>query len=325
MQPDPFFLRLTDGSWLIDNSSMEYLTTCPRSAQFYLHQRRESAAPRSALRFGGIIHEVLEYRYRHFGPSVSADERQALYSILSKAFETYVPDPEDFRNLDFAVRVIDKYLETYPVESTETYKLPNGQPAIEVPFITPLGAFTVTEPIMVSNNGEQPHPFQGELPVALIGKIDRLYTSEGGLYLQDHKTTSVLGPSYYFDFELSSQVYAYNCAVQNLTNQELSGFCLNAIAVRKPTKTGVAVDCQRKLYPLYPEHMQEWYKDFVHILHTHINSLSVHYFPKHTKHCVNKYGVCQYHTVCTLADPCARELMLASSAFKDVTWSPIAQ
>jgi hypothetical protein len=41
-----------------------------------------------------------------------------------------------------------------------------------------------------------------------------------------------------------------------------------------------------------------------------------------TSHCVNKYGICQYHDVCTLK-PENRLKMLATSQYYDNVWNPL--
>ena len=46
------------------------------------------------------------------------------------------------------------------------------------------------------------------------------------------------------------------------------------------------------------------------------------YFPGYRLWCVNKYGTCPYHDVCSLDSEKQRDTLLGTSLFSHVTWDP---
>jgi len=309
-------LPLIDNALFIDNSSLERFTTCPRSANYYIVHKREGNEERTALGFGKRIHEILDARYR-FHPNVIPQSELGLGQtgtellMLQRAetvFRDWTPGEGDYRTYATALDFIRNYNATYPIEAFSVYKLPTGQPAVEVPFALPLCEIEV----------------EGRtIKVMWTGRIDLIYTREGRFYIMDHKTTSMLGPSYFKEFELSSQVFGYVWAVQRLLSVVVDGFCVNALAFRKPTKTGKAFEPIRQIIPIEQALVGEWEHDTQTIVSDLINMDARDDWPKHTKWCVGKYGVCEYADVCR-QPPLIRETLLNSNAFRPVTWSPLA-
>lgn len=306
----PLPLRLVDGNHLlIDNSSLEVFTTCPRAAQYHFINKRRASEERSALKFGGIIHKALDARYRIAEPmyAQSPAVETAMVAIIEQEFSTWQPGEDDFRTHSFAVELINKYGQTYPFESFEIVKV-GDKPFIEVPFAIPLG--------------EIDSPTYGKIVVIWTGKIDIVYRHDGRIYVLDHKTTSMMGPSFFVDFELSHAMHGYCWAVEQLLNETVYGYVINALATRKPTKTGKALEFERKVYSLSRPHLEEWKNDTMHIVSDFVAMAERDYMPKHTKWCVAKYGTCPYHKVCVLP-PEQREFMIGSGEYEDITWSPL--
>jgi len=319
MHPIP----LTDDNvFSIDNSSLERQTTCPRSAEYYICNRREAADDRTALGFGKAVHQVLETLYRNLDAPLD-EKRRLMVASADAAFTVYQPPGEDFRNYDMMMKVIDGYLDRYPFEEGSNYVLPSGQPAIEVPFAVPIGELSVGANLLVRRpDGTVVERAVDKITVVWTGRIDRIYEFAGRLYIKDHKTTSMMGPNYFKEFDLSSQVYGYVHSASKLLNRQVHGFCVNAIAVRRPTKTGKALEFERYIVPLDQSLLDEWLDDTLHIVSDFIEMARRGYFPKHTKWCVGKYGMCPYQPICSLP-PAHREMMLASGIYRDVTWSPL--
>lgn len=321
-------LTLLDGNTLIiDNSSLEVDTTCPRAAHYHLGLRIKSSKEKSALEFGRIIHKALDVRYRTCASmyAQTPEVEAAMLAVLEQEFSKWSPPEDDFRTHSFAVELINRYGITYPFESFEIVRLPDGRPFIEVPFALPLGTLEIKDDLLVRDivTNEIAPRYVDTINLVWSGKIDLAYrASSGGLYILDHKTTSMMGPSFFTEFELSHQMYGYVWAAQTLFNQPVEGFCINALATRKPTKTGKALEFERKNYTVSKAHLDEWQHDCIHIVSNYVESVRSGYMPKHTKWCCGKYGVCQYHSVCTL-NPEYRMTMLQSGEFMPVTWSPL--
>jgi hypothetical protein len=328
-------LPLIDDALFIDNSSLERFTTCPRSAEYYICNKRESSEDRVALGFGKRIHTILETRYK-FHPNVvpprlSADVGGAevgtgarMFAAAQAAFADFLPPTEEeYRNFSTATDLITAYNNHYPIEAFEVLQLPSGLPAIEVPFAVPLGEITVNSPMWVrSPKGEVAEKQVGTIKIIWTGKIDLIYRREGRIYIMDHKTTSMMGPNYFKEFDLSSQVYGYLWAAAKLLNQPIAGFIVNALAVRKQTKTGKRFEFERYPIPGDDFLVAEWIEDTLHIISDFIEMAKRAYFPKHTKWCVGKYGLCPYIQVCQLPEH-SKETILMSGNFKTVEWDPL--
>ena len=331
----PIPLPLLDGdTLLLDNSSMEYHQTCPRAAQYGLCLRRRSASDRPALRFGGIVHKVLETRYRAASTMYAqTDEVQSvMVAVAEKEFADYRPPEDDFRNLDRCVDLIHKYGEKYPFEDFDVVVAPNHRPFIEVPFAFPLTSIRVEATFYVQRlrrtpegdfvpDGPPEERYLSTIKVMWIGRIDLVYRSHGGVYVLDHKTASIA--TNMAEFEISHQFYGYATAVEDILGCEVSGIVINRIVCRKPSRTGEAFTFERKLIPVQRGLLAEWRHDVVHMIVDFLEMVRRGYMPKHTVWCVGKFGQCQFHKVCTLDTPDQRELMLESGEFEDNVWSPL--
>lgn len=309
-----------EATFFIDNSSTERIDTCQRSAEYYLSRRKEANRDKPALKFGGILHKILEHRYRHIDKPVS-DLKHDLIDIASAEFSKYTPPDGDYRNFATAVDAIEHYSSIYPFEPFDLVEL-NGVPAVEVPFACPLATVDINSDMMIWDGPTTKVVYVTRIHIMWKGKIDIVLRREGRLYGMDHKSTSMMGPTYFQDFVLSGQVYGYAWALQQLINETPHGFIINGLGVRAPTKTGKKLEFTRFTVVIYPELLAEWYTDTVTKLVDFFEMARRGYFPKQTKWCAGKYGMCEYHNVCTLS-PAMRETMLSTNEFKDVTWDPL--
>jgi len=313
----PITLPLVDGDTLfIDNSSLEHFTTCPRQALYSLVRRLKPAGERTALNFGGIIHKILEARYRACTAlhAQTPDVTQVMLATAQREFDKWTPPEDDYRTFSCAVELIRRYEDAYPFEQFEVVRGLDGSPMIEVPFAIPLGLI--------------PTNIDGKditIKIVWTGRIDMAYISEngGGLYVMDHKTTSVMGPSYFSAFTISHQLYGYAWAVEQLTGKPVTAVVINALGVRKPTRTGKAFEFKRDVIPVQRGLLDEWKRDCLYIVADFVEMCRRGYLPKHTAWCVGKFGECPFRKVCTLETDDQREMMLQSGEFVKNDWSPL--
>lgn len=299
---------------------------------FYKFFRREQARERAALSFGGIIHKALEKRYLMLKEDtkhamISDEVIAAMLHEVRLGFSKWSPEVGEWRTYDAAVGAVLKYAAAYPIEMINVV-------AVERPFTKFLGYLNVHDLLVVDTHKNEdgtittsePYRFTGKLAVVWTGKIDLIYEVEKRLYYRDHKTTSMLGPSYFTEYELSSQVHGYGWAISQELGRLPTGAEINALGIRKPTKSGVPYEFQRKLIQIYPELVAEWQQDTLTHLQVLMDYASRGYFPKSTKQCSAKYGECQYKSVCTLCSAQERDIMLNHTGeYKDVTWSPLEE
>jgi hypothetical protein len=292
-------LNLVDNTLFIDNTTLEYYTTCPRKGRYRLIDRRETSDTKSALGFGDRIHRILEVFYKHSDAKLRETECR---SALELAFSDWVVDDDDFRTKAVASNWLTEYLAQYGHEQLEILTVGDRR-AIELSFATPLGQV-------------------GGINIVWTGRIDLLYERESRLYIMDHKTTSMMGPSYFKEYEHSSQVLGYMWSVRELIGRAPHAFVVNALGIRKPTKTGKGIELERQIVMPDVSLVDEWHDTTLNIVAEIIHNSETDIWPKHYKACVGKYGACEYFNVCTLP-PEQRNMMLGSGNFKPVTWTPL--
>lgn len=317
-----------EATFLIDNSSLEKFDTCARSAQHYLSDRIEANEDRPALAFGKIIHKILEERYKFLGTGESVIELlPKLVAVADAEFAKWSPPLDDYRNYGTAISFINEYANQFPYEPFEIAEV-CGKPGIEIPFACPLTTIEVNTKFSIwdlERNCIVHDVFITKIHVVWKGKIDIAGRRNGQLFGLDHKTTSMMGPSFFGEFDISGQVYGYAWALQQLTGELPAFFQINGLGIRKPTKTGKAFEFIRYSVNIYPKLIDEWIYDTVFKIKSFLRCAALGYFPKQTKWCNGKYGQCSYKSICSNEDPEMRNVIKTTSAFKTVTWDPLKE
>lgn len=325
---------LDNTTLLLDNSSMEVFQTCQRAAQYSVCQRRRAASASPALHFGGIVHKCLEIRYRSSAERFAQTDAitETMIACAVKEYSEWSPPEDDFRTLDTAVNLIREYGNRYPFEEFDKVTMPDGRPFVEQPFCIPLTELHVHANMLVQTivkapdgrfikHGPPEVRFITSITVLWIGRLDLVYTSHSGIYIMDHKTSSMA--TNMAEFEIAHQFYGYTAAVEEILGVQVSGTVINRIVCRKPTKTGIPFTFERKLIPVDRSLLAEWRRDMTQMVEDYIVSILQGYFPKQTAWCVGKFGTCQFHKVCSLGDAEQRKFMLASGEYEDNVWSPL--
>lgn len=310
--PNAYILRM-------DNSTLERLDTCARSAEYYCVNRRQGISG-AALAFGGALHLGLELYYK--GHDIN--------HCIHAACERYAPTilrPDEWRTTDFLAHTLALYHKQYALSDIAPLKL-DDQPFVEVGFSLPLGVFPINSTVaysarlLASIDSDEPL-YISELHVLWTGKIDLADTHIGEPRIVDHKTSSIDGPSFYDQFYLSQPVHGYAWAAEQMIGSRVNQFLLNAIVIRKPTRTGTSNQFIRRPYPITNENKLEFVRDVTHKIEDFVNCLTTGYFPKSPVWCQSKYGACQYFSVCQM-DRTGKDVMLSSDTYEDVTWSPLS-
>lgn len=336
-------LPLEDGVFFIDNSRLELLQTCPRQFQYSALQKRITSGEKPAMDFGSAGHLVWEYRYKtyqHRAPDNMLEDAQG--KLLQEYFDKTIFPEGDFRNLNWGVEcLVKQYNKRYKEEPFRLLQDENGKPMVELPFALPLFTYIT------------PSPMEGyikEIPIMYTGRIDLPVHWDSGIWIIDHKTTSILGDHFYADQRISPQQIGYCWAFQELTKQKVSGFCINAIRVKQPplyvqknedafnALTG-KVDKRRKNDSpeawweesfsrqvreyIQPWQIEEWKHNTIQLVEEFFYNYSRGYMPQKKKWCCGKYGKCQYYDVCDLPPGEQRDGMLASGGYMENVWSPL--
>lgn len=313
----------------IDNSSLELFVSCPRKTMFQ-HILGWRAPGRSALVYGDAIHRALEARYKsqltdHFGLC------ELMNTEVDKAFTSPV-GIDEWRTPSQAKETCRRYLLEYAAEDLDIVHKDNI-PFVEVPFSQYLGKLEIGgDDIRIPDNvdphnfvkrifGKPARPNIQNIHVFWTGKIDLVLRRDSQIFVMDHKTTSVLGESFWKQFDLSMPQQGYCWATSKILGEQITGTIINAIVGRRPTKTGTALEFHRRTY-VYPSwQLEDWPQNCIKIVRSFIEQLLYGDFPGHYKDCVNMYGVCPFHAVCTIP-PNQREMLLRS-AYEQNNWSPL--
>lgn len=296
-------IQLRDNCFFVDNSSIELITTCPWKAYAKILRKRTVDSETPALRFGTHIHAALAFRYRceaigkDFDPNIQS-------RVIARRFERTPCESEDWRNVSTAQAVLNEYNIKYIAEPFDILRL-NGFPIVEKPFCLYAGDVDGTK-------------------IFYIGRIDLAYRDGQHLYVLDHKTSSMLGLSYWQDVAMSEQQRGYCWALREVLGEEPLGYVINVLACRKPSKTGKAIEFARNTtFTREPAgQLDEWRENMLNQVSEFLWHVKRNIFPRHHKHCVHKYGTCEFYSCCELP-PQSRETALMGSPFKESDWSPL--
>jgi hypothetical protein len=315
-------LPLTDGCFLIDNSTLEGFTTCPRSTEYSKLRKRISAGNKPSLNFGSAIHAALEYRYKTSKNTALTDSQwQEQAAVVEAHFATNPPAEDDYRTPSWAIDVLKKYNSIYNVEPFNVLVDKDGNTLCELSFALPL--FTYEVPSRLHGMTVE------KIPVIYTGRIDLPVSWDGQLWVLDHKTTSMLGQSYFDQATMSAQQLGYLWAAQELTGKKFAGFVINAIRVKQPPmkpKDGLdswwRESFQRQRFHVTDQQIAEWKINCIALVREFFFHYESDCFPMKTAWCSGKYGKCQYFDVCSLPSS-SRETMLGSTMYEENTWSPL--
>lgn len=329
-------LPLIDGCLFIDNSGwMESITTCPRSLEYKQLYKRIPASESAALNFGSAIHLALEHRYRNYLAQPVGDQfYNEIADLFNSFFESHPPQQEDYRNMNWAMEVVKRYMNRYSTEQFSLLVDKDNKPIVELAFALPLFSYfpKTDSAVYKQTNGNC-------VPVFYTGKIDLPIELDNQIFVCDHKTTSILGDGFWSAMKRSSQFRGYAWAMQELTGKKVSGFMVNAIRVKQPPEwvTNPMVKArgkvqtpeawwqeslQRERYHLNPGELDEWKANTIANVEEMFWHYERGYFPMRTTYCVSKYGRCPYFDVCSL-QPHDRGAYLSSGLFQENSWSPL--
>ncbi len=370
-------LPLIDNCIFIDNSMIELLNTCPRALEYNRLHKRILAAESPSLNFGSAIHLALEHRYKTCAnlPASPFDEAE-IASILTDFFEEKPAPVGDFRTLNWALEVVKKYNLIYgqedfnllEYEQPQTCSHCNGvgstfdkenqtRPCffcretgknklmVELPFALPLFAILLPSLLVrIDWDGDPKTLRPGEVGVFYSGRIDLPNLKEDNqVFVMDHKTTSLLGPTFFDDKKMSAQQKGYAWSFQKLTGMPVRGYEVNAIRIKEPpqwiTNGGEPKRGGRKQnleewwreslvrerFLLAPGELDEWHSNVIELITEFFWRYTREFFPMKTNWCVAKYGRCPYFEVCTTQPPADRLLILNSGLYQENTWSPLKE
>lgn len=318
-------------TFAIDNSSMEVFLTCERSSFFKLLKGR-STYPSAALIYGSALHKCLDAYYLGRADLITPTLDQILpvgLAELSKASASVL----GWRNEEQLTKTLRLYLREYANEELSIlgvkseHQADSYRHAVELPFQYQLGTMeldcTLSEPSaeLLGYGPDDVGLYVKRLNIFWTGRIDMLAQVGQNLWVLDHKTTSIGGPSYFAQFHLSSQFHGYAYIASKLLGRPITGAIANVIFARQPTRTGKDIEFHRLPYGYSEASCLEWKADMLRHISTFIDCLKTGQWPKRTISCTGKYGACPYMTVCQ-AEESLRPHILYSDTYARYVWDP---
>lgn len=318
-------LPLVDGALLLDNSTLELLQTCPRSMEYAYLRKRTLAREKPALNFGSAIHAALAFRYKQFEDRpLSTDNLVQVLDVLDQHFLANPQPDGDYRTLSLARSLIESYLKVW---SREPFKVVQGK--VEASFALRIA--------FIHRITGEIRPYKGEKTwtndwylICYIGRIDLVVEENTGLWVMDHKTSSMFGDTFWNEMAMTAQQLGYVWACKQSLGRTPRGYIINGIRTRKPTRLDEydetkmvrADDFARQQFVVTEDMLAEWQENVLSLVREFLWHHSNNYMPRKTKWCVGKYGLCPFYDVCSLPRS-SREQMLMSSQYEDSIWSPL--
>lgn len=333
----PFPIELKGDIFTIDNSNLSTISTCPRSAFYKLVLKRRKVKSRAALFFGGAIHKALEVRDLEQAALITQEVEDKMLDKLVETYDGTEWDANEYRTLDYAIKTIQHYNKLYKFDALTAINLPSGEVAVELPFALHIGDVEVGQNMLVSdpdlNNGEPTVKYFDKIKIVFTGKIDRIVRKDGAVFLLDHKTTSMGGPTFFQEFYTSLQFKGYKWATEQLLGEPVAGVIINGLVCRPPLKSGgINFTFDRDTIYLDDSVIEEWQNSFMITVQEYLNYFFAQSnfptqeqsFPMRTAWCAAKYGLCEYYDVCQLP-VLQRGGMVMGGLYEPHTWSPLEE
>ncbi len=174
----------------------------------------------------------------------------------------------------------------------------------------------------------------GVLPVYYHGFLDLPVQIGTQIYIQDYKTTSQLGASFWDNLRANSPQKGYAYGFRELTKQNVAGYLVRALRTKEapeyvtkgvPNKKGESKrmeswfdeSFEEQRFHLGEGELDEWRDNTINIVEEWLWHYGKQSFPKRTTSCSGKYGKCQFYEVCWTFPASDRLHILQSGLYKD--------
>ncbi len=256
-----------------------------------VRHRRKDDSKSPPLAYGTVWHSILQAHYESDG-----DMSKVLVAAVAGWQEHGKMD--DHRTLERALMEYDNYKERWGAvpsrdEEAKTLGWPDS-PMVEI-------SMNATWPGSL-------HPY--------AGKIDRILDWNGQIFIEDHKTTSQMGATYFRQFELSNQMMGYAFLGELITGRPVAGVRINAHAIYKRESK-----FERQVFSYSKERLADWAENNNAAIAEIKECYRTGLWRRNFNGCAGKYGMCSYADVCSVA-PSIREAALEQD-FPVNPWNPL--
>jgi hypothetical protein len=297
--------------WSTDNSLYSDLDACTVKGIFSNVLKRASTGKSVPLIFGSAIHKGLE-AHAH---------KKSVNEQIQIAKDTAIEDgiletADSLRNLTSLELCLQAYNVDYitRIDKFDPITI-DGELMVEKSFRLPFGSAQIDE---------RKVNFWWEGKVDLIANIP----SRNGIWIIDHKTTTVMGEKFADDQYRSSQMLGYMWAGMYMTEHAretfppIQGVIIDAIAIRKR-----GFECRRFELPFAAWAIAEWQEETISQLTDKLRQIKVtenfgQANPTRSS-CVGKYGKCDFFEVCNTNPNIRHKMLMNEGLFTENKWSPL--
>lgn len=294
----------------VDNFALTMHQTCPSKFDLRINQEWTVRRRSGALGFGAALHEGLAAWYK------TGEIGKALMAI-NEAWPQEHPI-DDYRTREKCIQVMLDYVKAYPQESFKVVGYGTEDAMVEKTFSLETGMYLSCYdcgPDYQWDGDSEPNcPNCGQPlePIEYGGIFDTLVEFGGKIFILEHKSTSMLGSTYFHQFKPNNQVTGYVWGAQKLSGRAVGGAIVNAIGVYKASATKF----ERNITTRSAADIEEWMRN----VKSTCEEIQFHrrtgYWPMRTSACT-LYGICEFHSVHTLTHQIERENMLQTNYVKD--------
>jgi len=270
----------------LDNTILNAFRSCPKACQrtYFDHWKPKELSVH--LHAGAAFARGLEVARKSFYDE-GKDEDTAMAAGLTALLESYGDFDCPADSAKSAVRMaqaFEYYLAdewSFTRDTAHPAEMPSGRHAIE---------FSFAEPLPIA------HPETGN-PLIYTGRADMIVRLNGGLWVEDDKTTKALGNKWANQWEMRSQFSGYTWAARN------HGWAVDGVLVR-----GVAIlktEFKRAQHITYrPEwEVDRWLEQTLRDIKRMITAWQTGYFDFNMGEACGEYGGCEYLTICKRPNP----------------------
>lgn len=293
----------------IDNFALTMHQTCPSKYDLRMRHGWTTRGKSGALGFGGAIHLGL-------GSWHSFNSLEKSLIAINDGWPEDLPS-DDWRTKEKCITTMIEYTKMYPSEGFQVVGAKDGNPMIEVPFTIELGLCIPKCGACLHDNDPDAHTCE-ECGAALEeieygGIFDGLIEFSQHVFILEHKSTSVLGGTYFNQFKPNNQVCGYIWAAGQLSGKKVDGALINAIGVYKAGATKF----ERKMTSRSEVAIEEWKRNVQATCAEIKHHERVGHWPMRTQACT-LYGLCEFHSVHVLEHPLEREKRLENDYVRSV-------
>lgn len=299
-------------SW--DSTSLNALCLCPRYYLYNIIMGYTLIGEMSVdLKFGILLHSSVELYDRYRANSASHEEAllETFKFAIKETWDSELKRPwtsdQPNKTRNTLLRTIVWYLDKYKDENLKTHILPDGRPAVELPF-----RFSLDNLILEGFRSPNDEEYQ------LCGYLDKVVSWNDELWIRDLKTTRYdLDEIYFRQYTPNNQISLYSVAGSVVLHQTVDGVIIDAVQILVGGSRFL-----RKQIPRSPNNLEQWLRDFWFRIKEAEFYAEQQYYPMNPRSCGWGRNKCQYWSVCS-SEPEARFDILENYYTRRV-WNPLS-